>query len=184
MVDILVIIVFAASLLYGFKQGVIKQLAGMAGLLFGVIGCRLFGNVAEGIMPAEPSFAAPLLSNAFVFAVIYIATTVVIGVARKVTAVLHLSLFDKVGGALMCMLKWMVGLSVLLNAYIAVKGEPFEDPSSLTEATTKLAPWLWGETETELFSHDSVNTEENDTVGNAGAPQYDENGKTETRRDY
>lgn len=162
-VDILVIIIFVASLLVGFKQGAMKQLAGMAALILGIIGCRLFGNIAESIMPSEPSFAAPLLSNAFVFAVIYMATTVIIGMARKVTKVLHLSFFDKIAGALMCMLKWMVGLSVLLNAYIAVKGEPFKEPSSLTVATTELAPWLWGETETELFGHDSVNTADNNT---------------------
>lgn len=183
-VDILVLIVFAGSLLYGFKQGAMKQLAGMAGLVLGVIGCRLFGNVAEGIMPSTPAFAAPLLSNAFVFAVIYMATTVVIGMARKVTKVLHLSLVDKAAGALMAMLKWMVGLSVLLNVYIAVKGEPFQEPSALTEATTEFAPWLWGVTETELFSTDSVNTEDNDTAGTADTPRYDENGRTETRRGY
>lgn len=180
-VDVLVLVVFVASLLYGFKQGAMRQLAGMAGLVLGVIGCRLFGNVADGIMPSTPAFAAPLLSNAFVFAVIYMATTVVIGMARKVTKVLHLSLFDKLGGAVLCMLKWMVGLSVLLNVYIAVKGEPFEEPSSLTEATTELAPWLWGVTNTELFSSDSVNTEDNDSAGNADTPRYYENGRTETR---
>ncbi len=158
-VDLLVIIVFAVSLLFGFRQGMMKQLAGMAGLVAGIIGCRLFGNVAESIMPSSPPFAAPLLSNAFVFAVIYMATTVIIGLARKVTAALHLSFFDRVAGALMCMIKWMVGLSVLLNAYIAVKGEPFKNPSTLTCAVTELAPWLWGETRAELFGRDNVNTD-------------------------
>ena len=180
-VDILVLLVFAASLVYGFKQGAMRQLAGIVGLVLGVVGCRLFGDVAESIMPSSPAFAAPLLSNAFIFAAIYIATAVVFGMARNVTSVLHLSFFDRFAGALMCMLKWMVGLSVLLNAYIAVKGEQFVNPSKLTLATTQLAPRLWGVTKAELSGRGNVNTEDTESVDKTDASRYEEDGRTESR---
>lgn len=125
--DIIILIVFVASVVYGFYKGIIVQAGALGGVLLGVILCRL----ASPWLAAEiagwhdggnaPSYVDSVLANIILFIAGYLGVKAVAGFFKNITHALCLGGLDRVAGAIFCMLQWMLVVSLLLNLWLIIK---------------------------------------------------------------
>jgi|GEM_PF-433311 colicin V production protein len=128
-IDILILVVFAGSILLGLKVGLIRQIGSIAGCVLGLIAARALGPTVSGMFaaffPADfrasdaGVYASGVLGGVTVFMIVY---AVVVFVARSVkmlTSVLLMGPIDRALGAVLSLVQCFVGLSIVLNIYAA-----------------------------------------------------------------
>ena len=142
----------------GVRKGLMGQLGSVAGVIIGVVACRLFGpQVTDMIMPAGQGpevnsmskYAYSILAYAGVYIVAYYAVILVARLLRTVTHTLLLGPLDRMAGAVVSIVKWLLALSVALNLYaIIVSGSDLGSRSRLGKETVQfimeIAPAAWG----------------------------------------
>ena len=167
MLDIAIIIIFIASAVMGFRKGLIGQIGSVAAVIIGILACRMFGPPAtEMIMPAGdeevnsmPRYCATILAYAGVYIVAYYAVIIVAKMLKTVTHTLLLGPLDRIGGAVVSVIKWFMAVSVALNLYMAIF--PSTDLCSKSNIGNgqpvrwiiELAPAAWGAFTQNLQAH-------------------------------
>lgn len=164
--DIIILIVFAASILYGLRRGVIAQLGSVGGVIVGVIACRTLGDSAATLVgnllgsdSASACYVDSVIANVVLFITGYLVTRLIAKMLRGVAHALCLGIFDRIGGALFSLFAWFLAFSIALNLWQALTpGTDITAESKLSNgraarAIIDLAPKvLGGETATQLFS--------------------------------
>lgn len=158
--DIIIIAVFVASAVMGFRKGLIGQVGSVAAIIIGIVACRMFGPQAtEMIMPTGQGpeeansmsrYGAAILAYAGIYIVAYYAVIIVARLLKTVTHTLLLGPLDRIAGALVSVVKWFMAVSVALNLYITIF--PGTDLASHTKVCgngpltwiIELAPAAWG----------------------------------------
>jgi len=158
MLDIVIIAVFIASAVIGFRKGLIGQIGSVAAIIIGILACRMFGPQAtELIMPAGdeevnsmPRYCATIMAYAGVYIVAYYAVIIVARMLRTVTHTLLLGPLDHIAGAAVSVVKWFMAVSVALNLYIAIfpstnlAAQSNLDHGRPVKWIIELAPAAWG----------------------------------------
>ena len=158
--DILILVILAGSLLYGFKKGLIKQIGSVAAIVLGIIAARILGGAIGAlfglILPVSfveteaGQFAISIMGRVSVFVLIY---CVVLFLAKSLKFLAHLLLMgpiDRALGAVMAMVQWFLAFSVILNIYAAFNPDTLlTNHSQLAgglalEAIISFAPMLLG----------------------------------------
>lgn len=158
--DIIIIGVFIASAVMGFRKGLIAQIGSVAAILIGIIACRIFGaQVTEIIVPAQATgedvdtmsrWGATILAYACLYIVAYYAVILVARLLKLVTHTLLLGPLDSIAGAAVSVAKWFMAVSVAVNIYIIIF--PGTDLTSAAKVCGSrpvawiidLAPTVWG----------------------------------------
>ncbi len=159
-IDILILIVFAASVIYGLRRGAIRQVGGVLALFAGVLACRLFGDSVAHLMlsltgsadapSATAEYSASVLGNLVLYLVVYIGVRLLAGGLRNICKALLLGPIDRILGAVFAVLQWMLGLSLVLNFWAAIfPGSELMAESQLgrglaLQSIMDFAPWLFG----------------------------------------
>lgn len=150
-IDIVLAVIVIAAAVTGAMRGIVKQLGTILGLIFAVVGCRLFGaSVADWIV--SPGSAHVGLWRALVYIALFAAIFWGVSVlARMLTAMLSavkLRILDRAGGAIFRVALWLLLTSLVLNVYLGVcpKDQPtFSNPAyPWRSAVVKFAPNLLG----------------------------------------
>lgn len=153
--DIVVAILMAASLLLGWRKGLITQASSIVGVLAGIVAARLWGADAGQWLVSvvgEPDSAAggyaaqgiALLGYAAVFILAWGWVWLLARMLKSAVKVILMGWADKLGGALFMALKWALVISLTLCIYaLAVPAAP-EHWGPLAQAMRDFAPWLWG----------------------------------------
>lgn len=127
--DIIILIVFAGSVIIGFRSGLLKQIGSLGGLIAGILLCRLgsawlsaliAGQEANG-NPACPTYTDIVLANIILFIVGFCSLKAIAHFCRKLTHALSLGTVDRLAGVVFCLFEWMFVLSLLLNLWLLVK---------------------------------------------------------------
>ena len=150
--DIVILVVFVASLAIGFKKGIIVQVGSLGGILFGVVLCRLLGTRLTGVIAGAdvPGYIDSVLANIILFVGGFLSVKIVAHFCKQLTHALALGGLDRLAGALFGLFQWMLVLSILLNLWVTVKpGTDFLAMSTLgnghaIEAVMGLAPAVLG----------------------------------------
>jgi colicin V production protein len=123
----------------------------------GIIACRMFGDWASKILSAivpelkELPFAdtaISILGHIVLFIFVYINIALIATMIRGITNKLSLGVFDRVAGALLCVFKYLLALSLLLNLWFLLKPSSSIFSSShildgsLLKFVIDLAPWV------------------------------------------
>lgn len=135
---LLVIIVALAGLFVGLRKGMVRQVASLLGLAFGIVCCRVFH--AEGVEIVKswwPSinehFASEItysvLATAAIFTVVYLAFQLVGVAIRGVLKLLNLGAINTIFGGAFGMFKYLLILSIIFNVIASLNPK-----SSLMEA--------------------------------------------------
>ncbi len=108
----------------GFRAGIIRQVGSIAGIVAGVIACRMFGPAVVDwckSIAAEDSSDVMLtvISYAGIFIVAYFALLMCGSMMRSLISSMHLSIVDRVAGAAFKIVLWGFGLSIILNVWCA-----------------------------------------------------------------
>lgn len=165
-IDILIIIVFIGAVIYGYWKGMIVQIGSLAGILLGILACRLFGSwfteVLGGATGSSDSidmgYVNGVIANVILFLIGFICAKLVARLVKTVTTAVKLSVVDKLLGVIFCLFEWFLVLSILLNVWQVVRpGTDITATSTLgngraTKAVMDLAPTVLGaETASAIF---------------------------------
>lgn len=154
-IDILMILIFIVSIIYGLRRGVITQLGSVGGVIVGIIACRLFSapltRFFAGDSPdANDMYVSGVFADVLLFIVGYISARLVANLVKTVTRSLHLTVIDRVAGALFSLFEWFLIFSLLLNIWQAFRpdidvtaGSRIADGRA-AEAVKDLAPKVLG----------------------------------------
>ncbi|MDE7397128.1 MAG: CvpA family protein [Muribaculum sp.] len=163
-IDIILIIVLAVSIIYGAIKGLISQIASLGGIIGGIIACRLLGPATgDWLMELMPhTFSSPTTARIagyiLLFLLVYFTIGAIASLARKFTKAILLGWLDHLLGAVFSCFKWLLIVSIILNLWHMVWPEATVFHSStlmdgdLFPAIMKLAPATLG------FAIDQLNT--------------------------
>lgn len=158
-IDILILIIFVAAAAYGWWRGVIVQMGSLAGVLLGILLCRLFGDdfarilinlFTDGSASSDTRYVTGVVANVILFILGFIAAKLVAKLIKAVTQAARLSLIDKLCGVVFSLFEWFLIFSILLNIWQAFRPHsPIISDSSLgggraAHAIMNLAPNVLG----------------------------------------
>lgn len=144
-IDILIILLFIGSIIYGLARGVIVQLGSVGGILGGIVLCRLFGTALTNLFVGSEStpnevYVAGVFANVILFLAGYLSIRVVAHLVKSVASKLRLTPIDRVCGAAFSLFEWFFLFSLLLNVWQAVdKKSDVTGGSKLFEGRTAAA---------------------------------------------
>ncbi len=156
MLDILIIAVFIASAVMGYRKGLIGQIGSVAAIIIGILACRMFGPQAAAMITptgeenSVSHYSTTLLAYGGVYIVAYYAVILVARMLRTVTHTLLLGPLDRIAGAAVSVIKWFMAVSVVLNLYIAIfpatdlAAKSNLDHGRPVKWIIELAPAAWG----------------------------------------
>lgn len=167
-IDIIIILLFIAAAAYGWWRGIIVQIGSLAGVLLGILLCRLFGSAFSGFLidlfggdgpvSEDTRYVTGVIANVLLFIAGYISAKLVARMLKSVSRAARLTLVDKVCGVVFSIFEWFLALSILLNVWQAMRpGKPILGGSTLdggraAHAIMNLAPNVLGnETVRALF---------------------------------
>lgn len=150
-IDIILLIIFIAAAVMGYRKGFIAQAGAVAAIVVSVIACRMLGpSVTDWIMAGHDSpessmsrFMASAISYAGIYLIAYYAIILIVKLLKLVTHTLFLGPLDRIGGAIVNILKWGLALSLVFNLYLALWPDG-KLLSSSTIAGGKPIEWVVG----------------------------------------
>lgn len=157
-IDILIILIFISAVIYGYWKGVIVQLGSVAGILLGILACRLFGpwltDVFGGATGSSDTldmgYINSVIANVILFLLGFIAAKLVAKLVKTVTTAVKLSIVDKLAGVVFCLFEWFLVFSILLNVWQVLRpGSDITSSSTLgggraARVVLNLAPTVLG----------------------------------------
>lgn len=143
--DIFLVILLAFGAYRGFSKGIIAMAAQVIALLAGALCSRTFGDTVCAWFNPVPAFAVKSIVNVVLFGVGY---AVVMSMGRLVREIFHalfLGFFDRVLGALFCMVEVGLAISLALNLWAIVVPSSVPGPENPFRAVLfDLAPVVLG----------------------------------------
>lgn len=125
--DIIILVVFGCSLIYGFWRGLTVQFGSLLGLLLGILACRLFGDWGSSVVyswmphtsdsPAVAHYVSSVIANVILFLAGYFLTRAVASAVKAVVDALFMGGIDRILGALFAAFMWLLVLSIVLNVW-------------------------------------------------------------------
>jgi len=137
--DIVIIVVAVLLGIWGLRQGIIRTLFGIAGLIGGIVlAGRYYGGLAALLSPSGATWA-----NIAAYAIILIATLIVAGViGRFVAKLVHIVLLGWLDRLVGCILGVIIG-SLLCAAVLAIVGKYYPGTEAVISQSV-LAKFLMG----------------------------------------
>lgn len=148
MLDIVLLIVLAVGLIRGYSTGLIRQVAGVAGILVGfVVASQFNDSVGAGLARTFglPSEIAPVVGFAVVFFGVLFAASVVVRMIEMPVNALKLTPVNRALGAALGVGKAMLVASVALAVlgYGSWPSESVREESALYEPIRSVLPVTW-----------------------------------------
>lgn len=158
-IDIVILLLVAAGAVIGYMKGVLSQISSICGVVLGLIVCNILGGVATDIFmvvvpesakwPAA-SITASAMAHIVLFALVFLSVMLASNTIRSACNHLSLGGIDKIGGAGLCIFKYLIGLSILLNMwhFISPKSDTFTTRHAMNnvpfEVVLDMAPFTLG----------------------------------------
>lgn len=122
--DILLIIIIALGIFFGYRRGFMAQIGSLLGLILGIVCCNLFASRLAATFTETTDDAPHLLLNhvmayIIVFAIAYIGGRLIGSLFSRAIKALHLGIINKIAGAIYMPVEYIFVLSILLNAWVA-----------------------------------------------------------------
>lgn len=155
--NIIVIILLVLSFIYGCSRGIVREVASIAGIVLGVIACRMFGDVATDMAmqmmsldanESTSSYAASIVGNGLLFGAVWLLVYLLARMVRGAIHAIRLGFVDRLCGGIFSAAKWMLVVSFVLNMLLVVAPEADfwgahpHDP--LIKGVLDFAPYLLG----------------------------------------
>lgn len=127
-IDLLLIVVAAAAVFFGWRKGLVAKLGKLIGILAGIVCTRLwapalaravFGTPSPGDS-ADVSLLTTVVAYVAVFLVVYIVVALLCSGLRGILRLAHISILDRIGGALFTLFEYMLLMSLALNLWVAI----------------------------------------------------------------
>lgn len=123
--DIIILLTLIISGGYGCWKGIVVQIGSLAGVVVGILACRLFGvwltdflhvHLFSGAGDANTvHYISLVVAYVTLFVVGYAITRLLARLVQTVAKSLNLTVIDRILGALFSIFQWMLVLSILMN---------------------------------------------------------------------
>lgn len=156
-IDIVVMAVVIVAAIYGYYKGILSQMGALAGIIGGVICCRLFGDDLAVFLNnhfadstetrATTLFLNNVVAHVFIFVAAYFGTRFLASLMSATLKKIKLGIINRIAGAVFAPVYWLVILSIVLNIWIALFPTTKLVKSSngvATEVVVNLAPDILG----------------------------------------
>lgn len=129
---LLVIAMSVLGIVVGYRRGLLRQVSAVLGVAFGIVCARAFayvpeewfrGNVSRFFTGFNAIFVVKTLSSGVIFTVVYIGVRVLTFMLGYLMKVFRTGILNSIAGAVFCMFKYLMFLSILYNIIIDVKPE-------------------------------------------------------------
>ncbi|MDE7120531.1 MAG: CvpA family protein [Muribaculaceae bacterium] len=123
--DIVILVIFVASVAIGYWRGVIVQAGSIGAVVAGIVLCRLGGMwLATRLAGADGvDYLDRVLACVILFVAGYAGVWFLSRLIKRITHALALGVVDRLAGALFSLFEWMLVLSLALNFWLVVKPE-------------------------------------------------------------
>lgn len=127
--QLIVFAVTAASIIYGFRRGMARQVPSAVGTAFGIVCCHIFSHpLSKFLSQAFPMHVGHVEEEAYygvlacslIFAAAFLTFTFLTSFTGKALAEIYYNVADHIFGALFALFKGLLLLSVILNLILAV----------------------------------------------------------------
>lgn len=123
--DIIILLTLVISGVYGCWKGIVVQIGSLAGVVVGILSCRLFGvwltgwcnqHIFSGMGDANTAhYVSLVVAYVTLFIVGYAVTRLLARLVQTVAKSLNLTVIDRILGAVFSIFQWMLVLSILIN---------------------------------------------------------------------
>ncbi len=113
-IDIVIIVCLAASALWGLKDGAIRQLGTLVGIIVAIILAKKFGTAAS-ILLGIGGTHAHIWGYIIVLFTSLIVVTILAILLRKIVSAVGLGIVDRILGAVISLLKSILILSIIIS---------------------------------------------------------------------
>ena len=154
LIDILILTLIVVGAVIGYCKGLATGIGSLAGLIIGILACRMFGGVVtEAIMSMYEStevYVATIIAYICVFLVFFFGIKLVAWLLKESLKSLNLGGFDRLSGAVFGALEWLLLLSVVLNGLYALAPDLSLFHTShmldgrIFDFVMNFGPWAWG----------------------------------------
>ena len=165
---VLVIAVALVGLFRGFQAGLMRQVSGLLGFVFGIVAARavgpdfsawLAGWFPQVYHPVARVFFISVLGHGIVWGLCMFAFSMFAGILNFILSALPAGGMNSIAGAAFCLLKYLMFLSILFDLALC---RPFESPlmhcarhddGNLVDCVIRLAPELLGTMSADEYVH-------------------------------
>lgn len=119
-IDYILAAIAVIAIVTGAMRGLVRQVGSIAGLVGGVIVCRLFGTDIANFLARDGSDLVKALIYVLVFLLVYTGFCLIAHLVGSVLSAIKLRAFDRIGGAVFRCLLWMFFVSLAINLYIRI----------------------------------------------------------------
>lgn len=168
-IDIVIIAVIVIAAIYGYYKGIFAQMGALAGIIGGVICCRIFGDdlatffnnhfADSTATPATTMFLNNVVAHVVIFVVAYFGARLLASLLSATLKKIKLGILNRIAGAVFAPVQWLVILSIILNIWIAIfpNSKIVKSPTGIADETIiNLAPDILG-SQTARFLQDAAN---------------------------
>lgn len=150
-IDLILLAIIGIALVTGWIRGLVRQVGTVAGILFGVIVCRVFGgDVADYFVSrgAEHASVARACVYAVLFVAVFLSCNLLARLLCNILRAVKLGVFDRAAGAVMRTFLWLLFTSLAINVYLGIcpadKARFQRQDKPWRSITVQLAPKLLG----------------------------------------
>lgn len=145
--DFVILVILLAGAYLGYQKGLLREVVGLLALVAGIIGAIQWLPQGIDFLSRSLNTQSELLP-VFAFFLIFIAIVLLISLAgRLLKLVIDLTpigFIDGIGGALLGLLKWSLGVSIILWVLDSANIElPVDEQSVLYENVKQVAPYIF-----------------------------------------
>ncbi|MFR9504361.1 MAG: CvpA family protein [Rikenellaceae bacterium] len=135
-IDIIIIACLVISLILGFKDGAIRQLGTLIGIVVAIFLAKTFGGTVSEVLGIKGDYAL-IWGYAIVLLVTLIGVGLIATLLRKIFSAVGLGALDRVAGAALSLLKTLIILTLVLSLFNFINNT-FEIVDKKTTASSKL----------------------------------------------
>ena len=158
-VDITILLIVVAGAIIGYIKGFVRQISSICGIVLGLIACNMFGGWATDVLrllvPESAGWPAAdvtvkATAHISLFVVVFLSVLLAGTIIRSVFSSLHLGIIDNVCGSVLCVFKYLLCLSIVLNLWylISPDGDTFKTRHAMNnkpfEVVLDMAPFTFG----------------------------------------
>lgn len=155
--DVILIVVVVVTAIYGYYKGILSQIGALAGVLVGIICCRIFASDFTAFLNnlfLEPTstktsyhFLNSVVAQVVLFMAGYFGARLIASLLTKISKKVKLNVVNRLAGTVFAVAQGLVIMSLALNLWIAI----FPDSELLKSSTSvvdeqliNLAPDIFG----------------------------------------
>lgn len=165
---ILVLAVALVGLFRGFHAGLMRQVSGVLGFVFGLVGARALGpDFASWLAgwfpkvfdPVAKTFFVEILGYGMIWGLSMFLFSMFTGVLNFILGMFPVGIMNSIAGSAFCLLKYLMFLSILFDlALCRPSASPLmhcarHDDGNLVDCVIRLAPELLGTMSAEEYIH-------------------------------